>query len=92
MAGWRAEIQDPPPEDSWKGTMPRTHLTVAPVERKAGVTIHIWHPNEPYLLKDNEAWLTEAGFKVMVGCLQWNRKAAFPLDALERLLAEAVRK
>ena len=89
IAAWRIPVPKPPGEDEWKGTMPRTHLVIAPAEKKAGVTMHVWHPNAPYLLRDNEAWLKEAGFKVMVGCLQWNRKADMPLDAVERLLDAA---
>lgn len=88
IAAWQAPISDPPPASSWKGTLPRDVFTVGPTEKKAGITVHVWHPNHPYLLKENEAMLKQAGFKVMVGCLQWNKKADFPIDALDQLLAK----
>ncbi len=89
MAAFQVPLPDPPAADTWIGTQPRTHLTVAPTEKKAGITVHVWHPNRPSLLADNAAWLKEAGFKPMVGCLQWNRKAPFPMDAFEKLLHAA---
>lgn len=89
LAAYQAPVPDPPADADWQGTQPRTHLTVAPTEKKAGITVHVWHPNRPSLLADNAAWLKEAGFKPMVGCLQWNRKAPFPMDAFEKLLDAA---
>lgn len=83
---WAVAVPRPPPAKTWKGTLPREELVIAPSERNDGVTIHVWHPNEPGLLAKNEDRLSAAGFKVMVGCLQWNRKADLPLDAIERLL------
>lgn len=89
MEAWQITIPDPVPKEEWKGTMPRDQFTVAPTEKKAGITVHVWHPKKPELLGENAAWLKEAGFKPMVGCLQWNRKAEFPMDAFERLLDAA---
>lgn len=89
IAGWALPVANPPSADAWKGTMPRTHCFVGPAEKKAGTTIHVWHPNHPHLLRDHEAMLRGAGFKVMVGCLQWNRKAPPPVDALAALLESA---
>ncbi len=91
MDAWLVPIPDPVPEEDWKGTMPRDVFTVGPTEKKAGITVHVWHPKKPTLLQDNAAWLNDAGFKPMVGCLQWNKKADFPMDAFERLLDEAAK-
>ncbi len=89
MDAWLVPIPDPVPQEEWKGTMPHDVFTVGPTEKKAGITVHVWHPKHPELLQENAAWLKEAGFKPMVGCLQWNRKADFPMDAFEQLLDKA---
>lgn len=89
MAGWQVAVPDPPPESEWRGTLDRIHLQVFPSERKAGITTHVWDPKDPSLLKRHEPMLRDAGFKVMVGCLQWNRQAPFPADAIEGLLRAA---
>lgn len=91
MPAFMVPLRDPPPEEEWRGTIPRTHITIAPTQKRAGITLHVWHPKAPHLLRDNEGWLREAGFKVMVGCLQWNRKAELPLDAVDRLI-ETIRE
>lgn len=85
--GYRVQVQDEP--DEWKGTMPPTHLIVLPDEKKAGITTHIWDPRDPDLLRHHEAALKQVGFKVMVGCIQWNRKADYPVDAVEAVFAGA---
>lgn len=79
-------VPDHPPKESWKGTLPNDVFVIGPTEKKAGITIHVWHPNHPYLLKENADWLAEAGFKPMVGCLQWNRKAPLDLESFGKLL------
>ncbi len=89
IASFQAPLARPPPEAGWIGTLPRTHVTLAPTERKEGITVHLWHPLAPTLIQDNASWLQEAGFKPMVGCLQWNRKAPCPIDVFERLLDAA---
>lgn len=86
MAAYVVPLAEHPPKEAWTGTLPHDVLVVGPTEKKAGTTIHIWHPNHPYLLKDNADWLKAAGFKPMVGCLQWNRKAPLDLGALAHLL------
>lgn len=86
MPSYVIPIENPPAADTWKGTMPRDVFIVAPTEKKAGITIHVWHPNHPYLLKDHAETLAQAGYKPMVGCLQWNRKTAPDLDAFAALL------
>ena len=89
MPAWAVAVPRPPAETAWRGTLPRTELTIGPTEKKSGVTMHFWHPNQPNILAENRDWLTQAGFKVMVGCVQWNRKSDFPIAAFERLLRAA---
>lgn len=89
LPGWRVAVPNPPPEAEWKGTLPRTHLVILASEKKAGLTFHVWHPSRPSLLADEAAWLKDAGFKPMVGCVQWNRKAEPPMDEFARLLRVA---
>ncbi len=87
--GWRVKVREKPTD--WKGTYDPCHLFVLPAERKAGITVHIWDPRDPELLARHAERLKEIGFKPMVGCLQWNRKADYPLDELDRLLAKTAR-
>lgn len=87
IPGFRVQVQDAP--DQWKGTMPPTHMHVLPIQRKNCITIHIWDPRDPELLRKHESDLEETGFKVMVGCLQWNRKADYPVDAIEAVFKGA---
>ncbi len=89
MAAFAVPVSDPPAAEDWKGTMPREVFIIGPTEKKAGITIHLWHPKEPYLLKQHQKELEEAGFKPMVGCLQWNKKAPLPMDAFAALLDAA---
>ena len=88
MPAFVVPVADHPPKEAWTGTMPRDVFIVAPTQKKAGVTTHMWHPNRPGLIQENAEWLAAAGFKPMVGCLQWNRKAPMDLDAFARLLDE----
>lgn len=86
MPAYVVPVPEHPPRESWTGTMPHDVFIIAPTEKKAGVTTHLWHPNRPGLIQENAEWLAAAGYKPMVGCLQWNRKATMDLDALARLL------
>ncbi len=71
------------------GTMPSDSLYVLLAERKAGITMHFWNPLSYTFLEEHAAWLKEAGFKPMRGCLQFNRKSAYPVEEVGRLLREA---
>lgn len=88
LDGWAVKVQDRP--EGWTGTMDPERLMVFPLERKAGITVHVWDPRNPELLQWNDAALQAAGFKVMVGCLQWNRKAPVDVEALRRLFEATV--
>lgn len=87
--GWR--IQRPVTIPNWKGTIDPNFVHVGVAERKAGITLFLWNPAEPQILRLHAEELAAAGFKVMVGCLQFNRKSAFPLDAVVPILT-AIRK
>lgn len=91
MSGWQVELQNPPPEATWRGTFDRTHLQLFATEKKSAITVHVWHPGHPYLLREHGDALAAAGWKVMVGCLRWTRKGEPPLDPLRDLL-ESVRE
>ncbi len=85
--GWRVKVQERPRE--WKGTFDPEWLYILPKERKAGWTLHLWDPRNPDLLSDHQEALSAAGFKVMVGCVQWNRKGPVPVQALAAVIADA---
>lgn len=79
-------------EVEWtRGTMDPNWLFVGLAERKAGLTLHVWNPIQYDGLEQRRATLEAAGFKVMVGCLQFNRKSEFPLQATKDLLT-AIRR
>ena len=82
MRGWairrRTDIR------AWQGTIDPNWIRLYVAERKAGITIHVWNPYDPMALERDE--LREAGFKTMVGCLQFNRKGELPVGALGPLL------
>ncbi len=90
MRGFRAKITK---EDikEWKGTMNPNYFFVCPVERKAGITLHIWYPVDYYALDKIRKEYEEAGFKVMRGCLQWNRKSEYPIHMIEDLVKNIAR-
>lgn len=85
MHGWR--VRRPTDITAWKGTIDPNYVHVFVAERKQGITLHLWSPYETGGLKQHEADLKAAGFKVMVGCLQFNRKAAYPVHAVVPVLA-----
>lgn len=70
----------------WPGTMDPNYSYVFLARRAAGITLHGWC-GDYRLLEKHATMLTKAGFKVMRGCVQWNRKADFPLDVVEHLIA-----
>lgn len=89
LRGWRIPTHAGLTE--WTGTIDPNFIHIFLVERKQGITLHFWNPLDPGALKRDSSALQKAGFKVMVGCLQFNRKGEFPLAAVLPLL-EAARK
>lgn len=86
MTGWQVELRNPPPAETWRGTYDRTHLQVFATEGKSGLTVHVWHPAHPDLLRRHEPALAAAGWKVMVACLRWTRMADPPLEPVRTVL------
>lgn len=89
MRGWRIPTNAGLAE--WKGTIDPNFVHVFLAERKQGLTLHFWNPLDPGALHREKTGLREAGFKVMVGCLQFNRKGDFPIAAVLPLLDAARR-
>lgn len=89
MAGWQVSLPDSAPARPDLGTLDADHLQIFPVQRKAGVTLHVWNPVDYEFLDTQAEALSVAGYKVMKGCIQWNRKADLDLDAVEVLLRAA---
>jgi uncharacterized protein YdhG (YjbR/CyaY superfamily) len=85
MPGWKAPREHVP--EARVGTIDPAYVWIFLVDRKAGITLHFWNPADYYFLDQHKAALQQAGFKVMRGCLQFNRKGAYPVAAVERLLA-----
>jgi len=91
MHGFKAKITK---EEitNWKGTMNPNYFYTCLVERKAGITLHIWNPKDYYGLEKIKKEYERAGFKVMRGCIQWNKKAEYPIDMVEDLVKNIARK
>jgi len=87
MRGWR--VPRARRQESWKGTIDPNFLHIFVAERKQGITLHFWNPLQPASFGKHAAPLSKAGFKVMVGCLQYNRKGDYPVAAILPLLDEA---
>ncbi len=89
MACWKIPRPVDKVNSEAKGTFDPAVVVVGLADRKAGPTLHIWHPGAYDLLDQNAAWLKEAGFKVMKGCLPWSRKSDYPIEAVQRILQAA---
>lgn len=87
MTGFRVPITETPIE-KWKGTIDPNYLHLALVQRKRGVTFHIWNPRDDGYLQKNQEALSRAGFKVMRGCVEWNKKAAYPVGEIAKMLVD----
>ncbi len=82
--GWR--VKRPRAVPWTTGTMDPNFVCLFVAERKQGLVVYLWNPIQPGGLQDHRAEFEEAGFKVMVGCLQFNRKGDFPLAAIAKSL------
>lgn len=82
MLEWKIATNREVPKD-WIGTLDPRWLTILLVERKGGITLHIWNPADYYFLDKHRALLTSAGFEVMRGCIQYNRKQPYPIKTVE---------
>jgi len=84
MKGWK--IARPTKITGWTGTIDPNFIHIYLAERKTRITLHLWNSYDPGALKRNEKNLTKAGFKVMVGCLQFNRKGDYPIEPVFDML------
>jgi len=91
LPGWRIARRRWIDPKSVKGTIDPNWVHIFLAERKAGITLHMWNPVDFNAMQRRKAELSDAGFKVMVGCLQFNRKSEYPLEAISRLLQDAKR-
>ena len=85
MHGWKVPRRKT--VESRTGTMDPNWLFIGLAERAAGITLHVWNPLDWQGLKAHRAQFEAAGFKVMVGCLQFNRKSEFPVDVVDAMVA-----
>ena len=85
MPGFKTRITDVEREE-WRGTIDHNFLHLYMVERKSGITFHIWDPRNYYGLDEMRDELTNLGFKVMRGCIVWNRKREYPIQLMQELV------
>lgn len=85
MPGWKINLV-PLDDPNYRGTMDPNFFAIMLVERKSGLTLHIWNPRDYYGLSRSQSELGAAGFKVMRGCLVFNRKQPYPIAAVGDLL------
>lgn len=86
MPMWRIPRPDGAPMPEREGTIDAAYVHIGLVERKAGLTLHLWYPPEYDLIDRFAEELVAAGLKPMQGCVQFNRMGAFPATAIEPLL------
>lgn len=91
LPGWRIARRRRIDPKSVKGTIDSNWVHIFLAEREAGITLHIWNPVDFNAMQRRKAELSGAGFKVMVGCLQFNRKSDYPVDAVRPLLEDVRR-
>lgn len=89
MPAWVAKRPAGAPMPEREGTMDPSQVFVGLVERKAGLTVHFWYPGDAHLLGRHADALAEAGVRTMRGCLVFNRKGEFPVEAVGRVFQAA---
>jgi uncharacterized protein YdhG (YjbR/CyaY superfamily) len=88
MPGWRIPRPRRVDPASVKGTIDPNWVHVFLAERKAGITLNLWNPVDVGGFRKRKRELERAGFKVMVGCLQFNRKSEYPIGLVVELLKD----
>ena len=86
MPGWRIPRPKAGAPRLREGTIDPDWVHLFLVERKSGITLHLWNPADYYGLERYESDLSKVGLKVMRGCVQFHRKGAFPVSAIEPML------
>ena len=77
MPGWKIPRPRKVDPASVAGTLDPNWVQVHLVERKSGITLHLWNPVDLNGFRRRKAELERAGFKLMVGCLQLTRKSEY---------------
>ncbi|TLZ55006.1 MAG: DUF1801 domain-containing protein [Methanobacteriota archaeon] len=88
MSGWRIPRRRRVDPESVKGTIDPNWVHIFLAERKAGITLNLWNPVDFNGFRRHRAELERAGFKLMVGCIQFNRKSEFPIGLVVDLLKD----
>jgi hypothetical protein len=88
MPGWKIPRPRRVDPAAVKGTLDPNWVQIYLVERKSGITLHLWNPVDFNGFRRRKKELERAGFKLMVGCLQFNRKSEYPTGLLVDLLKD----
>ena len=88
MPGWKIPRPRHVDAASGKGTLDPNWVQIYLAERKSGITLHLWNPVDFNGFRRRNKELENAGFTLMVGCLQFNRKSEYPTDLVVDLLKD----
>ena len=88
MPGWKIPRPRRVDPASVEGTLDPNWAQVYLVERKSGITLHLWNPVDFNGFRRRKEELERAGFKFMAGCIQFNRKSEYPVGLVVELLRD----
>jgi len=88
MPGWRIPRRRRVDPGSFKGTLDPNWVQIYLVERKSGITLHLWNPVDFNGFRRHRSELERAGFKLMMGCLRFTRKSEYPIGLAVDLLKD----
>ena len=88
MPGWRIPRRRRVDPGSFKGTIDPNWVHIFFAERKAGISLNLWNPVDVDGLRRRKEELERAGFKLMAGCTQFNRKSEYPIGLVVELLKD----
>ena len=88
MPGWKIPRRRRVDPKSVAGTLDPNWVQIYLVERKSGITLQLWNPVDFNGFRRHRAELERAGFKLMVGCIQFNGKSAYPIGLVVDLLKD----
>jgi hypothetical protein len=89
MPGWRIPRPRHVDPASAQGTLDPNWVQIYLVERKSGITLHLWNPVDFNGFRRRDKELERAGFKLMVGSVRFNRKSEYPIGLVVDLLKDA---
>ena len=88
MPGWKISRRRRVDPKSVRGTLDPNWVQIYLLERKAGITLNLWNPVDFNGFRKRKTELERVGFKLMAGCLQFNRKSEYPVDVIVGLLKD----